>query len=337
MYNDETDIYQNYNADRYIHYRNIPTGEYEIVKQKRNGKEVHVRMPILEKKKVSFEEIKKINLDNYGLDVRTNGEDFTLVHNYFLDFWGTIMGIGPSHTYIHLKRFAYGSKDFCFPNIPVLMKKMGISRPTLLKYLDILEKYGFVAKILRADTEKDNISASPFFKIRRYIPLLTKDLVEQLPEDIREEHDKFLAKTQGIELDETVDTSKLFDDLMKTSEIMKSKAQEMKENELKRRGQFKEYLVTQLTDQQQENWYMILTKIKDKVSKPSFDTWFANTLILVNETSHKVTVITPNSFCSDWIASRQKDMLIETVKEVFSIRVETFEIYTYEQYIDAMN
>ncbi|MFD1609832.1 DnaA N-terminal domain-containing protein [Oceanobacillus luteolus] len=330
---EQFDLYSNYNEDRYIHFRYVPTGEYEIVESKRNGKIIHNRKPILEKQKLSFEDVKALNLDNYGQDVRTAAEDFTLIHNYLLDFWGAVMGSEAVMIYIHLKRYCYGGKDFCFPNMETIRRKMKKgSKATIIKYMDILEEHGFIAKINRIDKKRNNGFASPFFKVRRYIPLLSQDLIEQLPKEIQEEHDKFLARANGIDLDENFDPEVFINDLMKSSQVMKSNHQKDKEETLKQQGKMKEYILSQLSTEQQERWMMIQQDLESKISKPSFDVWIRDSIIVIDIEKQAVRIYCQNTFVVDWMRKSYKQMIVESIKDIFDIDIKHYECMQYEEY-----
>lgn len=333
------DIYESYKADRYIHYRLIPTGEYDIIPTKRNGKVINVRKPILEKKKVSFEEIKALNLDNYGQDVRTCADDFTFVHNYLYDYWGAILGTDAVAVYLHLKRYCYGKRDYCFPDMEIIQAKMKKgSRNTIIKAMDTLEEYGFITKILRKDRENKNSDSSPFFKVRRYIPLLSEDLITQLPEKLKKEHDKFIANANGIVLDERTKTEEIISQLLKNADSMKSKNQKEKERELKRQGKLFEYILSNLSSCDHENWLIILREISSKISKPSYDTWFSQTIILLDQEKANVKIICNNHFSRDWIKDRYKDLIINIIRDKFfnesSLINITFECLLLAEYIE---
>lgn len=330
---EQLDLYANYNASRYVHFRSVPTGEYEIVEEKRNGKIIPLRKRIFEKQKLSFEDVKALNLDNYGLDVRTAAEDFTLIHNYLLNFWSAIMGSEAVMVYIHLKSYCYFGKDFCFPDMETIQFKMKKgSRTTINKYMDILEDYGFIAKIQRIDTERNNGFSTPFFKVRRYIPFLSQELIETLPAKLKMEHDKFLAKANGIDLSDTLDTEAFVQDLMQSAEVMKSNNQKSKEEELKKAGLLKEYILSQLTTDEQEAWLMILQAIETKVSKPSFDTWIRPSIILVIEQQQKLKIFAPSDFVVDWVRREYKEILKTAVEETLGIKIVHFEIELYSAF-----
>lgn len=331
------DFYESYNADRYVHYRSVPTGEYEVIPSKRNGKIISVRKPILEKKEISFDEIKSLNLDNYGQDVRTCPEDFSFVHNYLYDYWGAILGTDAIAAYLHLKRYCYGKKDYCFPDMEIIQAKMKKgSRNTVINAMEILEEYGFITKILRYDKERNNAHSSPFFKVRRYIPLLSEELIQQLPEKLRKEHDEFIASTNGIVLENHTNSEVIINQLLQKAKSMKSHQLTNKQEELKRQGKLFEYILSTLSSKEHENWIQVLREISTKISKPSFDTWFSQSIILLNvETAH-LSVICPNLFARDWIQDRYKDIIKEVIHEMNdNILVEdlVMSCQTYEEYV----
>lgn len=331
---DEFNFYESYNAERYIHYRLVETGEFENVETKRGAGVLNVRKPILVKHVVSFEDVKKINLDDYGLDVRTHAGSFTQIHNYFLDFWGSILGSDAVALFMHLKRYCYGElKDFCFPNIELIQFKMKKgSKNTILKNLELLEKYGFIAKILRMDVERNNALSSSFIKIRRYIPVLSQELIDSLPNRLKQEHDEFIANANGIILNEDFSVKEAVRDLIETAVVMKSKSQETKEKELKREGRLLEYTMSQLNDVEIEEWKLILDHIKDLLGKPSFDTWFSRTVLKVKQDSGEVVALCPNTFCSEWIRTRHADLIKQAASTVFQKDFLGVTCYTYEEF-----
>jgi hypothetical protein len=291
--------------------------------QKRNGKDTPIRKEIFEKRVLQFQEIKDLNLDNNGVDVRTSGEDFTLIHNYLLDFWGAIMGSEALALYTHLKRYCYGQKDFCFPNMDVIASKMRKSRNTILKYLDILEEYGFILKINRLDKERNNGDSSPFFKIRRYIPLLSLELIDTLPDFLKEEHAKFLAKCNGVELNEKLSSEEIVEDLIRNAETVKSKAINNKLKQLKLEKNFREYLMNIMSPNDYTVWSNFLRTIEKKVSKPSFETWFQHTLLFIDRAKlGTIHLAFQNNFARDNTEERYQKLIKEILVELLDVEAQ---------------
>lgn len=329
----DLDFYETYESDRYIHFRYVPTGRYEIVEVKRGNKIVKVRQPIMEKQILSFKEVKELNLDNYGQDARTSSRDFTLVHNYLLDFWSAIIGSDAIMLYIHLQRYCYGEKDFCFPNMETIRQKMKKgSKSTIIKNMEILEEHGFIVKINRLDKKRNNSQASPFFKVRRYVPLLSQELIEKLPEDIRKEHDEFLARANGIELNDDDYASKIVDDLMVNAKTMKAKKELVYLKVLKQEGKYKEYICANMPKEQNEKHDMILKELEEKVSKPAFDTWFRNSIMLLNENNDEIKVYCPNEFTLEWIRGHYKNVIRNIIYKLFGTELQKYECFLFDSF-----
>lgn len=71
-----------------------------------------------------------------------------------------------------------------------------------------------------------------------------------------------------------------------------------------------------------ELWQAALTKIEEKVSKPSYDTWLKNTLAVeLNKTT--LTVSAPNEFARDWLENQYTKVINEVLEEVTGSRLET--------------
>lgn len=70
-----------------------------------------------------------------------------------------------------------------------------------------------------------------------------------------------------------------------------------------------------------ELWPEVLNEIRKKLSKPSFETWLANTSAEID--GDVIIVKANNSFAADWLTTRYKLLIFETVKDVTG---RTFEI-----------
>ncbi|MBB5173358.1 DnaA N-terminal domain-containing protein [Texcoconibacillus texcoconensis] len=69
-----------------------------------------------------------------------------------------------------------------------------------------------------------------------------------------------------------------------------------------------------MTENGNEWWNKVLKKISNEISKPSFETWFANTEAEIE--GNTVIVKASNAFAADWIENRYKDVIFKTVKEL---------------------
>ncbi|NJP38848.1 chromosomal replication initiator protein DnaA [Alkalicoccus luteus] len=70
-------------------------------------------------------------------------------------------------------------------------------------------------------------------------------------------------------------------------------------------------------------WKQALAKIEEKVSKPSFDTWFKDTAAdAIDQSSNMITIIAPNEFARDWLENRYFTIITETLQELTGAELE---------------
>ncbi|WP_067840380.1 chromosomal replication initiator protein DnaA [Amphibacillus sediminis] len=85
----------------------------------------------------------------------------------------------------------------------------------------------------------------------------------------------------------------------------------------------------------EELWDSTLSAIKEKVSKPSFDTWLKNTKA-DSITEDTLIVSAPNEFARDWLESRYTKLISDAIFEVTGAKLQTkFIIPESEQNIEA--
>ncbi|KRE47212.1 chromosomal replication initiator protein DnaA [Paenibacillus sp. Soil522] len=70
----------------------------------------------------------------------------------------------------------------------------------------------------------------------------------------------------------------------------------------------------------QELWQQVLSAIKVKISKPSFDTWLNSTKAIVFDES-KLIVSAPTKFAQEWLENRYVNLIRSTVYECFNRHV----------------
>ncbi|SDN96016.1 chromosomal replication initiator protein DnaA [Alkalicoccus daliensis] len=70
-------------------------------------------------------------------------------------------------------------------------------------------------------------------------------------------------------------------------------------------------------------WEQALSKIEEKVSKPSFDTWFKDTEAdSIDQSSNTITVVAPNEFARDWLENRYFNIITDTLQELTGAELE---------------
>ncbi|GAB6436393.1 MULTISPECIES: DnaA N-terminal domain-containing protein [Bacillus] len=69
------------------------------------------------------------------------------------------------------------------------------------------------------------------------------------------------------------------------------------------------------------NWTEVKEKIRPQISKPSYETWFTNTTVYLDDDI--LIIYCPNEFARDWLESHYKELVFNTLREMFNT---TFEI-----------
>lgn len=310
----EKDLYKGYEAKKYVHYRLIETGKFEVedFKSAKSGKRVR---PILKEVKISFEEVKSLRLDSMSPAVpMSDTEDFTMISNYMIDFWGAVIGSEPVSVYMHLRRYAYGKKDYCFPDIELIAQKMNKSINSIKKYMSVLEEYGFIAKILRRDVTQNNREVSPLFKIRRYVPMITKEMYDNLPDKLKALHDDFLKNLDGVSF---------ANNIMRTNDALKpiidngieinNKEIEEKIEKIIEIGKMEEFVLNSVSDEVRVLNEDFHSYFMSKISKPSYETWLKNSVLIVEKDN--IVLLIQNDFALDWVNNHYLEMIQDWAKK----------------------
>ncbi|MEH6989533.1 DnaA N-terminal domain-containing protein [Cytobacillus firmus] len=293
--------------------------------------------PDYDKVKFTESEVRKFSLDTYGENIPYTDGELTIFNNYLFDFWGYYLNAEGLALYGHLKRFAYGTKDWCFPNFELISLKMDKSRPTIHTYMDILERYGFSYKFNVINHTRAGTEESPIFKIRKKVPLLTKALIygnkdldipndaaphikkalkkEQkgLPERLRKEHEKYINMNERIEIQEDIDFEEIYKRWHEYGEIIKTS----KKVSIKKISESK---VERSMDEPEEKLLkFVKSYVSKKISKPSYDTWFREVSLKAGSSS--ITIISPDEFAKEWL-ERKYFQLIQEALNKFGIEFE---------------
>lgn len=71
---------------------------------------------------------------------------------------------------------------------------------------------------------------------------------------------------------------------------------------------------------EEDLWTKALTLLKDKVSRPSYETWVAPTKAVLE--GEKLIIITPNDFSKEWLQNHYKATIQEAVNQVSDTELE---------------
>jgi len=300
-----------------LYYRYRPTGNERLKVRNINGSEQAYTEKELEKIYIPEEEVRKFTLDKHGQPIPYVDGHVTILSNYVFDYWSHFLTAEGVALYGHLKRYCYGEKDYCWPDLNLIGLKMNKSRNTIKKILNTLERYGFVLVFNVQNADKNNMEESPLFKVRKQVPFLPQELYEQLPTELKLDHDKYMQGIvtnfdQILSLDPAIDYSEVYEGVIRKGKVVrKEKSTLQLEKEMRNKLTL---LQQQRTPDDDEVWDKTLEIIKTKLSAPSFNTWFANTFII--KKNHTYTVYSPVTFTKNWLEERYRQMILETIRSL---------------------
>lgn len=312
--------------------------------KKQDGGEFDVKIyhvPEQEKRVFSEEEIKNFSLDKHGKNIPYVDGEITIINNYLFDFWGYYLKAEGLALYAHLKRHAYGQKDWCFPSLELIAQKMDKSPNTIRNYLDILEHYGFVYKFNVTNADRDNLTEPSLYKIRKKVPLLTEKLIngdpdlainedapahikqtlkkEQkgLPKSLKEDHNEYIERMLNTE--ETVDLldsftyEEIYTQLLKKAQVLKSHSLQ---KEIAKSKSISEKPHQDLKQEDIIVWQYVLNKMQGTISKPSYETWFKDTYCIKENDTYLIYLT--NQFQKDWIESKYDATIKNAIDDIDS-------------------
>ena len=300
-----------------LYYRYRLTGAEELKIRVVNDEEQAYTKKELEKIYIPEEEIKKFSLDKHGQPIPHVDGHMTIISNYIWDYWGHFFSAEGVALYGHLKRFCYGDKDYCWPDLKLISQKMNKSRNTVKKILGVLEKYGFVVVFNVQNADKNNLEESPLYKVRKKVPFLPVELYEKLPTELRLDHDRYMQRIvenldEVIHLDPSVDFTEVYDNVIRKGTVVRKEKTVQK---LQKETQAKiKLLELEITDQDRRVWSEVLMILQTKMTKPSFDTWFKHSFCIKRDFT--VTVYSPTHFASEWVSNRMNTLILDALLQV---------------------
>ncbi|KGP77677.1 MULTISPECIES: helix-turn-helix domain-containing protein [Paenibacillus] len=300
-----------------LYYRYRPTGTEESKIRVVNEEEQAYTKKEIEKIYIPEEEIRRFSLDKHGQPIPHVDGHMTIISNYIWDYWGHFFSAEGVALYGHLKRFCYGDKDYCWPDLKLISQKMNKSRNTVKRILGILEKYGFVVVFNVQNADKNNLEESPLYKVRKKVPFLPVELYERLPTELRLDHDKYMQRIvedmdDVIHLDPSVDFTEVYDNVIQKGTVVRKQKTGQK---LERENQTKvKSLEMERSDQDRNLWIDTLNILQAKMTKPSFDTWLKDSFCIKRD--RIVTVYSPTQFASEWLSARMDILIREALLQV---------------------
>ncbi|MDO6657460.1 DnaA N-terminal domain-containing protein [Anaerobacillus sp. 1_MG-2023] len=326
-------------ATKYRYYRLAPSDvvtEVPRTIQRKHGtkkQNVSVRQP--KKEYYSEESIMRFELESHSKLLPDLNGNKTIVNNYLLRFWGPsfdsrIGGI-VAYTYIILSSYCW-DKDYTWIGLDTITKQLTCSKTSARKYLDILEKAGFIIRFWREQDDDTRMNGTILIKVRRSLPLLSREQYNALPKSLRKEHDRFLRKIKResqVEYDLSHNYHEVYEQLRSEVISVKNPTGILKE-EIQRLDEYQEeYDVAKnkMSTTEERLWVTVLTALSEHMSKPSYDTWFSKSLGYRDE-NHRWVVYLPNQFSCDWVERKYSDLILAIMKE-YEIKCEniSFDVY----------
>lgn len=334
---------KNYREDGYIHFLDRKTGKKMTV-GKDSGK---IRqLPETEMYEIKFEDVLKINLNTMGSSIPYAGTNVWNIERYMAYYWSHIMDADCIFLYQYLWDYCKRDSgvDICYPKMSELSQRLGVSRPTLVTKMKMLEENNFIIKIRRLNIKKENREDSPIYKLRATIPLLSKDQYEKLPKIVKEYHDEYMLNFANDSQMEWYSNSgrETVDDIINKvgDKIVTSKArQEIKKSIAS--AEAEQYILEHLPVRNKANmktaeeFQKILIDTK-AFSKPSAEMFFKDAIAVYDNDSCYVHMIvrdrTQKEFLEESLTPDQSNRLNECLMDLYG-SVYDIRYFTREQYI----
>jgi hypothetical protein len=300
---------------RLLYYRNHYIEDEAVLRMVGDNEQTYMKKEN-ERIYVPEEEVRRFSLDKHGQPIPYVDGHVTIISNYVYDYWGHFLSDSGVALYGHLKRYCYGDRDYCWPDLKLIGQKMNRSRNTLKKILGTLEKYGFVFMFYVQNADKNNMEESPLFKVRKKVPFLPQELYEQLPTELKLDHDRYMQQivetfNQNLTLDTKLDYNEIYEDVLQKGKVVRKQKSTL---ELEKELQIKRKIYEKEASEQDRNiWAAVLKNLEHKLSKPSFDTWFRGTFCI--KRNHTYVICTPNTFVKEWVQSRYNDLVYRTLRQ----------------------
>jgi DNA-binding Lrp family transcriptional regulator len=304
----------------YRFYRQVPTDKKIETKRKdKNGKPI--KITVNQKEYYSIEDIEQLDLKQYSKVLPDMNGHKTIINNYFIRFWAPVLdpkqrsGGNIAFLYITLLSYCYGDRDYVWVSISTLAETINASEETVRKYLKILEEEGFIIRFWREkeNEEEKTEQGSMLIKVRRSIPFLTKEKLEKLSPKKKAEHDRFL---RSIKLESQFEFEEAYN-YIHALEKFREKAVEVKVPEIEETSTTPfdiESVKHMFSKEEQLYWGMVLKRIEQKISKESYEQWFANTMASIQD--DRWTIYCPHIFIKEHLEQRYTSFIQETIQEL---------------------
>lgn len=318
-------------TDKLVYYKTVETGDYDTATQYRNGEQRIITKPVMKKIYFTEEQVKEFSLNELGKNMEWDLRQgqFTQIPNYYIRFWQPFIKAEGLALFLTLLSFCF-DKDYCYTSYSKLALYSGKSVNTVKKHLNTLEQYSFIYRfnVKNANTDKVDLEEAPIIKVRQRVPFLSKKELDTLPEPLRLEHDKFMERyMHGVKFNDLIDQSD-YTEAYK-SLLDQGKEKKINDKQLQKRIALKNSyskLVDHLQPEELHIFKATMAKLKDRMSKPTFETWFNNSVIQYR--GGQVRIYVANSFIKEWLEEHYQD-LIQQIIEDQNLSVQDVTFITY--------
>ncbi len=299
---------------------------YRYEKGESEGMEIEAKPRTGKKIYYTPEQVKAFNLEDQGIPLNAGTGHKTIIENYLLDFWQPILGLTATMIFINYSRLAMGDGgEMKVRSMGDVADLMGVSRPTLTKYVTLLEEYGFLMRFWAESTKKPGLNDPTWMKVRRTIPLLSEDLVLELPDYLRIEHNKFikrLSESYNLRLEEDYEEAKLVHVIQKKGSEKRPSREVIASDKEEQKRILNEKMKKERSTEEESLWKEIADQIRQEIPEMSYRTWFGEVFMLMRGKS--VLVICRNEIVKEWIENNYMRQVENAVARVFGESREVF-------------
>ncbi|MCY7949010.1 helix-turn-helix domain-containing protein [Bacillus atrophaeus] len=322
----------NYDAEGYVHFIEKRTGSTHKIGHGENQRD----MPDKEMYEIPFDYIERLNLNKVGNEIPFSMNNVWNVERYMAYYWKQI--IGAEAIFVYYQLWEYCDKDngvdICFPKMSELAERCGISKGSLIDKIKRLEENNFLIQVHRLNKRVNNKEDSPIFKLRRTIPLLSKEQYKKLKPFMRKKHDKYMeefANNSHLEY-YTLKGEEVLNDLIDNygDRIITSKTRkEIKDTLLS--AEAEEYILDNLPENLKNS--MMSSKefsdflIDNRVySKPSTEYLFKDTMVVYDSSIMTLYLIIKEKEACQYLS----EVIIEKDREKLQFALEKYYPSIYE-------
>lgn len=321
-----------YKEHEFVHFVKEYTGEVDVIETKKGER----RRKKFNMREIPFTDIISVNLNTKGKSIPFSSNGVINVNRYMFWFWTPLIGSDAISLYTLLNEYCDDETDFCYPKEGELAERLGVSIPTVDKKADLLEEHNFIYVISRLNKLNSNRSTSNLYKVRKTIPLLSRELYLKLPDYLRKKHDDFMKRYANGEMMDyfSHDSNKTATSLLVRSERIITKKEREKINAIIENAQQAEYILVNLSASQQMYSEKIRELLKENWSKPSYESFFSDAIAVYDKETNQVDFIV-NELAKEVINSNQsyKGRLSTIFYQVYDSLVKDMSVYTFKEYI----